>query len=47
MSVTETGEAGLSLVRSSKVLQSVAAGYSRTFIIVNALDECHISDRPV
>jgi hypothetical protein len=28
----------------SGVLQSVAAAYSRVFIIVNALDECQISD---
>jgi hypothetical protein len=28
----------------SKVLQSVAAGYSRTFIVIDALDECQVSD---
>jgi hypothetical protein len=29
----------------SKVLQSIVADYSRTFIIVDALDECQDSDR--
>jgi Cdc6-like AAA superfamily ATPase len=29
----------------SKTLHSVVAGYSRTFIIIDALDECQVSDR--
>jgi Cdc6-like AAA superfamily ATPase len=29
----------------SNILHTVVAGYSRTFIIVDALDECRISDR--
>ena len=28
----------------TKLLQSVIAGYSRTFIIIDALDECNVSD---
>ena len=28
----------------SKALHSVVTGYSKTFIIVDALDECHVSD---
>ena len=28
----------------SEVLQSIMAGYSRTFIVIDALDECGISD---
>jgi hypothetical protein len=34
-----------SLHEISQILQSIVAGYQKGFIVIDALDECHVSDR--